>query len=134
MQTRLFPRLLKSAHRARNTVQVLVGVRNPDIFRLSTVDAAAQRPAAVGVGAVDPSAPAKETLPAKDLHVYRDPASRMHSSDHAARFFDNTHHLVAHCDSWHSVGDATVLDMEITGANTRQSYPDDGVPFVLQNG
>ena len=31
-------------------------------------------------------------------------------------------------------GDATVLDMEITGANTRQSYPDDGVPFVLQNG
>ena len=116
-------------------VQALIGVGDPDILRLTAVDAAAQGPAAVGVGAVvDPAVLAEEAVAAEGFHVDGDPVPRAHRGDLVANLFHNAHHLVARGDAGHGPGDAAVFDVEITGADAGQGDPDDGVPGVQQAG
>ena len=53
-------------HRIRNAVQSLVGIRHADVLGLTSVDAAAQCPTAIGIGAiVHISVSAKEAFATK---------------------------------------------------------------------
>ena len=116
-------------------VEALVGVGHPDELRLSAVDAAAQRPAAVGVGAVvDPAVLAEEAVPAEGLHVHRHPVAGPDGGDGLAGLLHDAHYLVAHGDAGHRPGYGAVLDVQVAGADTSQGHLDDGVPGVEQGG
>ena len=72
---------LRIGDRVRDFVQTLVSIGHTDKFGLSAVNAATQRPAAVGVGAVvDEALSAEEALPAEGLHIHRHPVARFDRS------------------------------------------------------
>ena len=96
----------------RDFVQPGVGKRNADIFRLSAVDPAAQRPAAVCVGAVvDKALFTEKAFPAKGFHVDGYTIPRLNMGHGAAYGFHNTHHLMPNGDARHRARHTAVLDM-----------------------
>lgn len=114
-------------------VQPLVSVGNPHILRLASVNAAAQGPAAVGVGAVvDPAVFAEKALSTEGLHVDSHPVAGAHRGDGGAHFLHDTYHLVTNRDAGHRPGHRAVLDVQVAGADAGQGDPDDGVPVILQ--
>ena len=119
----------------RDLGEALVCVGHPDILRLAPVDAAAQGPAPVGVGAVvHIPTPAEKARPAEGLHVHRHPVSRAELGHVGPYFLHHPHHLVAQGDPRHRPGHGPVLDVQVTGADAGQGHPDDGVPGMLQGG
>ena len=118
-----------------NPAQALIGIGDPDILRLSAVDAAAQRPAAVRVGAVvDPAMPAEEACSTEGLHIHRHPVPGLNGGDSGAHLLHDAHHFMAHRDAGDGPGHRAVLDVQIAGADAGQGHPDDGVPVVKQCG
>ena len=115
-------------------IQALIGKEYPHILRLSAVDAAAQRPAAVFVGAVVHIAPlAEKAIAAEGLHIHRYPVAGLHMGHGAAHGLHHAHHLVAHGDARHGPGNAAVLDVQVAGADAGQRHLHDGVPLVEQH-
>ena len=118
----------------RDLVQSLICKGHPDILGLPAVDAAAQRPAAVLIGAVVHKAFfAEKALSAEGLHVHRHPVAGFHIGHRTAHFFHDAHHLVADRDAGHRPGHAAVLDVQIAGADTGKGHLYNGVPLVLQH-
>ena len=118
----------------RDLVQSLICKRHPDIFCLPAIDAAAQRPAAVLVGAVVHKALfAEEALPAEGLHIHSHPVAGLHIGHCAAHFFHDAHHLMAYRDAGHGPGHAAVLDMQIAGTDAGKCHLYNGIPLVLQH-
>ena len=117
----------------RYPVQSLVCIRNSHIFGLPSVDAASQCPSAVRVGTVvDETVPAEKTMSAECLYVDGDPVSRFYCGDLVSCLFDNPDHFVPDRYAWHRSGYATMSDMQVAGADARQSDLDYGVCGVLQ--
>ena len=99
-------------HSVGNTVQPLVGMRHPHIFRLSPVDTATQCPSSVGVlTIVYISVLAEKTFPAESLHVDRHPVTRLHGSDLRSYLFHDAHHLMPHRNARYSTRHAAVLNV-----------------------
>ena len=115
-------------------VQTLVGKGHPHIFCLTTVDPAAQSPAAVGIGAVvDKPLLAEKAFPAEGFHIHRHPVSRLDMGHALAHGFHDAHHLMSHGDSGNGPGHAAVLDMQVAGADAGQSDLDNGIPVIQQH-
>ena len=101
---------------------------------MSPVDAAAQCPTAVGIGAVVyPAILTEETLSAEGLHIDRHPVAWLDIGDCRADIFHNANHLTANSDAGYSSGDAAVFDVEVTGADTGQRDPHDGISVIEQD-
>ena len=116
------------AHRIGNTVQTPVGIRDPDILRLTAVDTASQRPAPLRVGAiVHIAAAAEETLAAKGLDVHRHPVADLHRGNLRPHLLHHSHHLVSDGDARHRTGHAAVLDMQVARTNTAQRHAYDRI-------
>ena len=114
-------------------IQSPVGIGHPHILRLAPVDAAAQRPAAVGVGAViHPAVPAEVALPAKGLHIHRYPVARAHRLHRRSDSLHDAHHLMPHGNAGDGPRHRTVLDMQVAGADRPQRHLHNGVTGVLQ--
>ena len=123
------------AHRVRYAVQALVGIGHAHVFRLTAVDAASQGPTAVGVGAiVHIAVPAKEALAAEGFHVHRDPVAGADGGDVGAYLLYNAHHFVPNRCSGHGARHATVLDVQVAGADATERHADDGVSGVFEPG
>ena len=129
-EQRLFVR-----HGVGDLIQSLIGIGHAHIFSLSAVDAAAQRPAAVGIGAVVyPSVLAEEALAAEGFHIHGYAVAGFDGGDGAADFLNHAHHLMAHGDARDGPGHAAVLDVQIAGADAGKGHADDGVAVVLECG
>ena len=87
-------------------------------LRLPAVDAAAERPAAVGIGAVvHPAVAAEVTLAAKGLHVHRHPVAGTDGLYLRADSLHDTDHLMADGDARHGARHGAVLDVQVAGAD-----------------
>ena len=118
-----------------DAVQSLVGMGHTHVLGLSAVDAAAQRPASVGVFAVVHIAvTAEETLAAEGFDVHRHPVAGLYGSDALAHPFDNAHHLVADGNAGHGTGHAAVLDVQVARTDAAQRDAHQGVMRVFQLG
>ena len=125
---------LPVGHSVGNPVQSLVGMGDPDIFRLTAVNPAAECPTAVRVGAVvDPSVFAEETFSAEGFNVDGDPVTRPDGGDFWSDLLDDADHLMTDGDARDGAGDRAVLDMQVTGADAGEGYFDDCVPLVKQD-
>jgi len=117
----------------RNPVQPLIGIRHPDILRLSPVDAAAQRPPAVRISAVVYIAMlAKKAFAAKRLYIYRHSVSRLYSRYCRPHSLHHAHHFVPNGNARHSARHRAMLNVQIAGADAGQRYPDNRIPVILQ--
>ena len=121
-------------HIIGDAVKPLVGMGHTDKFRLPTVDAAAQSPTSVGVGAVVHIAfLAKETLAAEGLHVHGDAVARTDIGDGTPHLLHHAHNLVAYGDARHGTRHAAMLDVQVAGADAAQGDADNGVVCILQH-
>ena len=85
------------AHRIRNAVQSLVGIRHADVLGLTSVDAATQCPTTIGIGAiVHISVSAKEAFATKGFYVHRNPVAGPDGSDVRAHLLHDAYHFVPH--------------------------------------
>ena len=122
-------------HAVRDLVQSLIGIGHAHIFSLSAVDSAAQRPAAIWVGAVvHPAVLAEEALAAEGFYVHRYAVAGLDGGDGAADFLHHAHHLMAYGDARNGAGDAAVLDVQVAGADAGKRHADDCVAVVLEGG
>ena len=118
-----------------DAVEPAVGVGDADVFGLAAVYAAAERPAAVGVGAVvDPAVLAEEALAAEGLHVHGDPVAGPDLAHLGAHGLHDAHHLVPHGDAGHGARHGAVFYVQVAGADARERDADNGVPVVEQHG
>ena len=118
----------------RDLVQSLIRKGHPDILGLPAVDAAAQRPAAVLIGAVVHKAFfAEKALSAEGLHVHRHPVAGFHIGHRTAHFFYDAHHLVPYGDAGHRPGHAAMLNVQVARADAGKGHLYNGVPLVLQH-
>ena len=123
------------AHRVGDGREPLVGVGHADVFGLPAVDAATERPSAVGVGAVVHIAvAAEEALAAERLDIDRHALARADGTDSGTHLFDDADHLVPHGDAGHSAGHAAVLDVQVAGADAAERDAHDGVARVDEGG
>ena len=112
-------------------------MRDADVFGEAAVYAAAEGPAAVGVGAVvHPAVFAEEALAAICLHVHGDALAGLHLRDAAPDGLDDADHLVPYRDAGHGARDAPVLDVQVACADARERDANDGVAglFYLRPG
>ena len=117
----------------RNTVQPLIGIRHPYIFRLSAVDAAAQGPASVFVFAVVYiSMLAEKAFATKSFHVNRHTVAGLHGGDLLAYLFYNAYHLMPYGNARHGTRDTSMLDMQIAGTDTSQRDAHHGITGAFQ--
>ena len=91
-----------------NPVESLVGIRDADEFRLTSVDAAAECPASVrGLAVVDIAVLAEPAFAAEGLDIDRHPVPRLYRMDLFPYLGDYSYHLVADGDArnctWHAV-------------------------------
>ena len=122
-------------HGGGNEIQALVGVGHAHIFRLSAVNAAAQRPSAVGIGAVvDPAMAAEIAFAAEGFHVHGHAVAGLYAGDIRACFLHHSHHFMAYGDAGHGPGHAAVANVQVAGADAGQRDAHDGVPAVLEGG
>ena len=99
-------------HSVGNTVQSLVSMRYPHVFRLSPIDTATQCPSSVGVlTIVYISVLTEKTFPTEGLHVDRHPVTRLHGSDLRSYLFHDAHHLMPHRNTRYSTRHTAVLDV-----------------------
>lgn len=123
------------AHRVGNARQPLLGVGYAHVFGLSAVDAASERPAPVGVGAVvDVAVAAEETLAAEGLDVDRHAVARAERRDAGADLLDDAHHLVADGNALDGARHAAVEDVQVAGADARQRDAHQCVARVFEAG
>ena len=109
------------AHRVGDAVQPLIGIGNTHVFGLPTVDAATQRPTAIGIGAIVYIAlTAKEAFAAEGFYVDRHPVARLHRLYGGAYLLDDAYHLVPHGNTGHSARHTAMLNMQIAGADASQ--------------
>ena len=111
-----------------NPVESLVGIRDADEFRLTSVDAAAECPASVrGLAVVDIAVLAEPAFAAVGLQIHRHPVplfNLMHLLPYLGYY---SYHLVADGDSGNGTWHAAVLDVQVAGADARQSHLDYGI-------
>ena len=106
---------LPVGHAVRDPVQPGIGKRHPHIFGLPAVNAAAECPAAVFVGAVVHIAfLAEEALPAEGLNIDRHTVPRFYMGHRRADSLNDAHHLMTDRDARYGAGHAAVLDVQIT--------------------
>ena len=123
------------SHRIRNAVQSLVGIRHADVLGLTSVDAATQCPTTIGIGAiVHISVSAKEAFATKGFYVHRNPVAGPDGSDVRAHLLHDAYHFVPHRGSGQGTRHATVLDVQIAGADAAERHADNGVAGVFQPG
>ena len=119
------------AHPIGNTVESAVGRRHTHILGLTTVDAAAECPTAVGVGAIIYIAsPAEKTFAAEGLHVHGDTVARLDGTHLGTHLLDDSDHLMADDNTWHGTRHTAVLDVQIARANTAQCYSHHGIACI----
>ena len=122
-------------HAVGDAVEALIGIRHTHILRLPAIDATAERPAAIGVGAVVHKAVfAEETFAAEGLHIDSHTVARLDIADFGADLLNNANHLVANSYAGHSTRRASVLDMQVAGANTAERNAHNGITRTLQFG
>ena len=127
-------RALLVAHPLGDARQALVGVGHSHRLGLPAVYAAAQGPAAVGVGAVVHEAPAAEVaLAAEGLHVHRHAVARSHAPHRRAHGLHHAHHLVPHGHAGHRPRHAAVLYVQVAGADACQRDAHQCVALVPQH-
>ena len=115
--------------------QPLVGMGHPHQRGLPAVDAAAQRPASVGVGAVvDIAVAAEVALAAEGLDVDRHAVARAERRNLRAHLLDDAHHLVAHGDALDGARHAAVEDVQVAGADACQRDAYQGVAGCFEPG
>ena len=108
------------AHGIGDAAESLIGIGNADILRLPAVDAAAQGPTAIRIGAVvHISVPAEETFAAKGLDVDRDTVAGPDRGDIRPDLLHDADHFVADGDARHGAGNAAVLDVQMLPSVTR---------------
>ena len=118
----------------RDDGETLIRIRNPDIFCLTAVNSTPQCPAAVGIGAVvDISVLAEETCAAEGLHVDRHPVTRFYCGNFRADRFHNANHFVTDRNARDGSWNCAVLNMQVTGANAGEGYPDNRVSVMAQD-
>ena len=106
----------------RNLVESLVGIGDADEFCLTSVDAAAKSPAAVRrLAVVDIAVLAEPAFTAVGLDIDRHPVPGRYRMDLFPYLGDYSYHLVADGDSGNGTGHASVLDVQVAGADARQS-------------
>ena len=116
------------AHTVGDSIQTLICMRYADILCLTSVDAAAERPSTVWIGAVvHVSVPAEETFSAESFHIYGDSVARPYVMDVRADFLDNADHLVTDSDARYGARYASMLDVQVTGADAAECDPDYGI-------
>ena len=102
------------------------------ILRLSAVNATAERPAAIGVGAVVHEAVlAEEALAAEGLHIDRHTVARLDIADLGADLLNDANHLVTNGYAGYSTGHTAVLDMQVASANTAERNAHNGITRTL---
>ena len=74
---------------------------------------------------------AVETLTAERLYVDRDAVADLYFVHIAAHSLDHSHHLVAYGDARNGSRHATVLDVEVAGADAAQRYSHQSVGRLL---
>ena len=115
-----------------NAIEALVGIRHTHILRLPAIDATAERPAAIGVGAVVYKAIfAEETLTSKGLHIDRHAVARLDGAHLGADLLNHANHLVANGYAGHSTRHTAVLDMQVAGADTTERNAHNGIARAL---
>ena len=118
--------------RRRDNGKPLVRKRDPDIFRLAAVDAAAKFPAAP-LAVVDISMLAEPALAAKGNTVGGHPVPRRNIFYTGTGFHNLSHEFMPQDRSWNSPRYCPVQNMEITGTDCGQADFDNGVGRVPQN-
>ena len=102
---------------------------------MERISAAAQRPAAVRIGAaVHKSIFAKKAFAAESLHVHGNAVSGTDLYQGGDDGFHHADHFVANGDSRHCAGNRAVLDVQIAGADAGEGDLDDGVAIARKDG
>ena len=105
------------------------------IFLADLRDAAAQRPAAVQIGAVvHVSVPAEETVAAEGLDIDRDAVAGADRGDIRPDPLHDAHHFVPDGDSRDSTLHAAVFDVQVARTDAGERDPHDGIARVQQFG
>ena len=116
-------------------VESLSGMRHTDILSLSSVDAATESPASVGVLAVVHVAlTAEETFAAEGLHIHCHSVARSDVRHLRACLFHYAHHLMTYGDARYGARNTAVLYVQVARADAPERHPHDGVARVLQFG
>lgn len=131
----LYQQRLPIGNAVRDLVQSLIRKGHPDILGLPAVDAAAQRPAAVLIGAVVHKAffAEKALSTEKGLHVHRHPVAGFHIGHRTAHFFHDAHISCPTVMPGTAREHAAVLDVQVAGADAGKGHLYNGVPLVLQH-
>ena len=117
----------------RYAVQPLIGQRHAHIFCLTTVDAAAQCPAAMlQLAVVDIPALAEEAFATERLYVNGYTVTDFDITDIGANLFHNADHLVADGYSGNSLRHTAMLYMKVTRADAPERNAHDGILWVFQ--
>ena len=115
--------------------QTLICVGDPDVFGLTAVDTTAERPAAVGIGAVvDKAVFAEKAVSAEGFDIHRNAVAGLDGLHAWADLLDYADHLVADRDTGHGARHRTVLDVQIAGADTGHGNADNGIICFAENG
>ena len=116
----------------RYTVQTLIGIWNPDIFRLPTVNTASQCPSPIGISTIiNISVPAKKTFSTKSFNIYCHPISGPNRNNSGTDFFHNAYHLMTDRNSRYGTRHTAMFDMQIAGTNTTKRYTYNRIPCIL---
>ena len=123
------------AHAVGDAIEALVGIRHTHILRLPAIDATAERPTAIWVGAVVHEAVlAEKTFTAEGLHINRHAVARLDAADLGANLLNHANHLVANGYAGHGTRHTAVLDMQVAGADTAERNAHNGITRALQLG
>lgn len=119
------------AHRVGYARKALVGVRDTHILGLPAVDTTPESPSSVGIGTVVHIAVAAEkALATECFDINRYAVARLNRSDGAAYGLDRTDHLVADGYPLDGAGYASMLYMQVAGADTSERDTHHGIARI----
>ena len=121
-------------HLLRYYCETVIRIGNPDILRLSPVDPASQRPAALLIRAViyKPSLTEK-AFPAESFHIYRYPVPGLYFPYPVSCFHNGSYKFMAQDGSRNRFGNHSPSDMNIAGTDRGQSHLHKGVFFIQKD-
>ena len=118
-----------------NDGQTLIGIRHADVLRLTTVNPAAECPAAVGIGAVvDKAVLTEKAVSAERLHVDGYTVAGFDGFDCRTDLLDYADHLMADRNTGYGTRHRAVLDVQIARADARHGNAHYRVSYMRENG
>ena len=125
------------AHCVRYLVQSLIRIRHTYIFRLTSINPAAERPSSICIRTVIHIAvSAEEAFAAECLNIYRNSVARPYRLYFRSDFRYDSHHFMADGYTLHRPGNTAMLDVQVAGTYTAESDFDNCILWVdnLRNG